>query len=130
MDDAARSKIRALGLVAAGVVAGGVLASAVGASAAGGTPSPRPEQRGYGAGHPDRGPRPAETPLAGDALAKVKAAVEATYPGATVVDAVVGDDGAAYEAHITKKDGSRASVELDKAFTVTGEEQHGPPGPR
>ena len=65
---------------------------------------------------------PHGTPLTGDALAKVTAAVTAKYPGATVDDAETGDDGAAYEAHITKKDGTHAAVELDKDFTVTGEE--------
>lgn len=69
---------------------------------------------------------PHGTPLTGDTLAKVKAAIEAKYPGATVDDAETGDDGAAYEAHITKQDGTHAAVELDKAFTVTGEEKHGP----
>ena len=37
-------------------------------------------------------------------------------------------EGAAYEAHITLADGSRATVKLDDSFTVTGTET-GPDGP-
>ncbi|MCU1603529.1 MAG: hypothetical protein JWO22_4238 [Frankiales bacterium] len=122
-----------IALVAGGVVAGGVLASSVAANAEGKAPS-------YGYGYGDRGPGgpggpgghggPGRgTPLTGDALAKVKAAIEKQYPGATVDAARAEGDG--YEAAVTKKDGSRVHVRLDKAFAITGEEAtRGPRGPQ
>lgn len=75
---------------------------------------PRGGMRGPG------GPRGAEKELTGDAAAKAKAAALAKVPGATVdrveTDA---DQGAAYEAHLTKSDGTRVTVLMDKDFAVT-----------
>lgn len=66
------------------------------------------------------GQHPGETLLTGDNAAKAKAAALAKVPGATVdrveTDA---DGGGVYEAHITKADGSRATVLMDKDFAVT-----------
>jgi hypothetical protein len=77
-----------------------------------GTLAPR-ERRG-GPGGFRGGPE-----LTGDALAKVKAAIEAKYPGATVFGAHTEPDGS-YDAHITTKAGERLAVQLDKSFTITG----------
>lgn len=118
------SKGRMVALVAAGVVAGGVLAGTVGASAVSGTPTPSPGARPGHPGDPGR-PHPDETPLTGDTADKVKAAVLAKYPGATFVRVETDSDGV-YEAHITTKDGRPVRVEVDKDFTVTGEEKRGP----
>ena len=114
----------AVGLVAAGVVAGGVLASSMSASAADGTPTPTPSTRpaNPNPGDPSKPQRSDETLLTGDTLAKVKAAVLKKYPGATFVRVETDSDGA-YEAHIRKADGTPATIEVDKAFTVTGEEK-------
>ncbi len=60
-----------------------------------------------------------ETPLAGDELARVTAAVQAAEPGATIDRAETDADGGAFEAHITKPDGTKATVELDASFTIT-----------
>jgi uncharacterized membrane protein YkoI len=110
-------------MLAAGLVAGGVLAGSLTANAAT-SPSPSPSTG------TTQTQRPAETALTGDTLAKVKAAVLAKYPGATF-DRVETDSDGVYEAHITKKDGTRTTVELDKSFAVTGEEAgHGGPGGR
>lgn len=106
----------AAGLLAAGLVAGGVLAGSFAANAADGTPSPSP--------HGDGWQRPAETPLTGDTLAKVKAAVTAKYPGAAFDRVSTDREIGAYEAHITKADGTRVEVLVSKAFVVTGEEHH------
>ena len=61
-----------------------------------------------------------ETLLTGDTAAKVKAAALAKVPGATVerveTDA---DHGSPYEAHVTKADGTRLEVLVDKDFKVT-----------
>jgi hypothetical protein len=58
-----------------------------------------------------------ETPLAGDALARVKAIAEAKVAGGTVIRVETDADGvAAYEAHMTRADGSPVTVYVDKDF--------------
>ncbi len=68
-----------------------------------------------------------ETDLTGDAATKVKAAVLAANAGATVENTTTEDDGsAAYEAHITKADGTHTTVKLDSNFAITATESgHG-----
>jgi uncharacterized membrane protein YkoI len=93
-----------------------------------------------GRGHHGRGGRDGhgrgsngETELTGATLDSVKAAVVAKYPGSTVDHAGTETDGKAtdaYEAKVTKSDGTRIEVFLDKAFTVTGSETHADRGPR
>ena len=70
-----------------------------------------------------------EEELTGDTAASVEAAVLAAYPDATIERMETDAEGDAYEAHVTLADGSRATVELDSAFTVTGTET-GPDGHR
>lgn len=72
--------------------------------------------RGHGA---PGGQRSDETPLTGDTAAKAKAAAVAKLPGSTVVRVETDADGGAYEAHVTKSDGSPATVIFDANFTVT-----------
>ncbi len=79
-----------------------------------------------------------EAPLTGTDADKAKAAAVAAVPGGTVqgvskeVDAT---NGAAFEAHVTKSDGSEVEVQLDKDFKVLsvtaghGPGDHGPGGP-
>jgi hypothetical protein len=55
---------------------------------------------------------------------KARAAALAKYPGATIQRVETDSDGV-YEAHLGTKDGKRVTVEMDKNFTVTGEEAHG-----
>jgi hypothetical protein len=43
-------------------------------------------------------------------------------PGATVDRVETDADGAAYEAHVTKSDGTKATVKFDQDFNVTGVE--------
>jgi hypothetical protein len=77
-------------------------------------------------GTPPAGPHQAngktEALLTGDDLAKVTAAVEANQPGATIDRAETDADGDVYEAHITKTDGTRATVKFDADFNVTSVE--------
>jgi len=61
-----------------------------------------------------------ETPLTGDDLAKATAAAQGAVPGATVDRAETDADGAAYEVHMTKSDGTEVTVKLDSNFAVTG----------
>jgi len=58
-----------------------------------------------------------ETPLTGDALAKVTAIAKAKVPGGTIVRVETDADGnAAYEAHTTKSDGTPVTVYVNKDF--------------
>jgi uncharacterized membrane protein YkoI len=83
-------------------------------------------------------PRPGhtpETPLTGDVLAKVKAAAIAKV-GGTVGFATTENDSsnaaAAYEAHVTKADGTHVTVILDSSYVVLSVEtgRAGGPGGR
>jgi len=65
--------------------------------------------------------RPDEQLLTGDTATKVRAAALAKYSGATILRVETDSDGV-YEAHLTTTDGKRVTVEVDKAFKVTGEE--------
>ena len=60
-----------------------------------------------------------ETVLTGSDLAKANAAAEAAVPGATPQRAESDAEGATYEVHMTKADGSVVTVKLDSTFTVT-----------
>jgi hypothetical protein len=68
-----------------------------------------------------RSQRPEEHLLTGDTASKVRAAALARYPGATLLRVETDSDGV-YEAHLTTTDGRPVTVEVDKAFKVTGEE--------
>ena len=74
-------------------------------------------------GQPWGGQRSDETPLTGEALAKVTAVAEAKVPGGTVVRVETDADGhAAYEAHMTKGDGTPVTVYVDKDFNFVSVE--------
>jgi len=69
------------------------------------------------------GQRPDETLLTGDALAKVSAAALAKVSGGTIVRVETDADGnAAYEAHMTKADGTPVTVYVDKQYDVVSVE--------
>jgi uncharacterized membrane protein YkoI len=73
---------------------------------------------GKGSGGPHQANGITETPLTGDELAKATAAAQTAAPGATVVRAETDGDGDAFEVHITKADGTKATVKLNSDFTV------------
>ena len=88
---------------------------------------------GPGGGGAPSGPHQAngitETPLTGDELAKATAAAATAEPGSTVVRAETDADGDSFEVHITKADGTRATVKLNSDFSVkTVEADQGGPG--
>ena len=128
----------AAALMLAAVIGGGAIgASALPAMAddAAGTTSSTTSAavNGSGTAGTARGPHQAngktEEILTGDTAAKVDAAVKAAQPGATIERMETDADGATYEAHITKADGTRATVLLDANFSVTGtQEGQGGPG--
>jgi hypothetical protein len=72
---------------------------------------------GPAAGSPWGRQRSDETLLTGDALAKVKAIADDKVPGGTIVRIETDADGvAAYEAHMTRADGSPVTVYVDRSF--------------
>jgi len=120
-------------LAAGGLLVGGVLVGTLTASAAD-TTGTTGQTDAYGApagpragGTVDesKSQRPDERLLGGGTAGKVQAAALAKYPGATVLRVETDSDGV-YEAHLKTSDGQRVTVEVDKAFKVTGEES----GPR
>jgi uncharacterized membrane protein YkoI len=60
--------------------------------------------------------------LTGDTAEKVKAAALAAVPGGTIERVENDAEGATYEAHMTKADGSHVTVKLDASFNVTSVE--------
>lgn len=60
-----------------------------------------------------------EQELTGDDATQAIAAAQAAEPDATVVRAETDAEGAAYEVHMTRSDGTEITVKLDSSFTVT-----------
>ena len=57
--------------------------------------------------------------LTGDTATQATAAALAAVPGGTIQRVETDAEGATYEAHMTKADGSRVTVKLDGSFNVT-----------
>ena len=66
-----------------------------------------------------------ETVLTGDAATKATAAAKAAVPDGTIGRVETDAEGATYEAHMVKADGSHVTVKMDANFTVTGVETGG-----
>lgn len=60
-----------------------------------------------------------EALVTGDDATKITAAAEAAVPGATAQRVETDAEGATYEVHMTKSDGSIVTVKLDSSFKVT-----------
>lgn len=71
---------------------------------------------------------PGETLLTGTTAAKVTAAAKAAVPGGTIDRVETDAQGAAYEAHVTKADGTHVIVTFDENFDVVSTDA-GPGGP-
>jgi hypothetical protein len=72
---------------------------------------------------PRGGQRSDETLLTGDTKSKVEQAAKAEVPNGTIVRVETdGDGNAAYEAHMTKADGTPVTVFVDKEFNVVSVE--------
>ena len=116
-------KVKNLLLIVLSITALALGGSAIAGAASGGggskssnnsTSSARPQAP---AGLPPQ--RPDETLLTGDTEAKVRAAALAKVSGGTIDRVETDADGhAAYEAHMTRSDGSRVTVYVNKAFEV------------
>jgi len=61
-----------------------------------------------------------ETLLTGDTATKVTAAAKAAVPGATVERVENDAEGATYEAHMVKTDGTHVTVKINADFSVKG----------
>lgn len=112
-------------------VSGGALISALQANAATDTtstsntsttqaPTSQPADQSQGGHTGANGTK--EELLTGDSAEKAKAAALAAVPGGTVQRAETDAEGAAYEVHMTKSDGSQVTVKLDSSFKVTSTE--------
>lgn len=148
---------------AAGLVAGAVLVGTTSANAADATPSPTatsgtqgtapgygtPPQDGTGRDGTGHGPgghgqgvpggaesvRPDEQAVSGSTLTTLKAKALEAVPGGTVVRVETDAGDGAYEAHMTKADGTVVTVKFDKNLSVievqdgmgTGDPQLAPP---
>jgi hypothetical protein len=63
-----------------------------------------------------------EQVLTGDTATKVTDAAKAAAPGATIERVETDAEGAAYEAHIVKADGSHVTLKFDSSYKLTGTE--------
>jgi hypothetical protein len=118
----------ALGLVAGGYGIAGAASGSGSTTTAPSAGSVLPAALAQAAG-PQGGPggwspqRSDETAVMGDALAAVTKAAQAKVPDGTIVRVETDADGhAAYEAHMTKADGSLVTVYVDKSYDVVSVE--------
>jgi hypothetical protein len=85
-------------------------------------PSATPPTGPLGARDPSKGGHVAngitEVVLTGDDATKATAAANAAVPGATVDRVETDAEGATYEAHVTKADGSKVTVKFNADFSV------------
>ncbi len=112
-------------LVTAAVVAGATVgatgvanaasggSTSTGSSGSGGAPA-----QGFAGNPATMTHGPGETLLTGSAAASAKQAALAAVPGATVIRVETDSSGAAYEAHLTKADGTQVTVKMNSAFKV------------
>ena len=61
-----------------------------------------------------------DEPLQGDTKDRAAAAALASTGGGMVTETEAGDDGAAYDVEVKKRDGSQVEVQLDADFHVIG----------
>jgi len=103
---------------ATGSGSGSSSASSVAAQAVAAAPSAAPDPQ-----NPWGNQRSDETLLTGDTASKVEAAAKAKVPNGTIVRVETDADGnAAYEAHMTKADGTPVTVYVNEQFEVVSVE--------
>ena len=125
-------------LVATGLLAGGAAVGVVGVAAATAAPqltSASPSPSASSSTDAEKRHRGGETEVTGTKATTLKAAALKAVPGATVLRVETDADGAAYEVHLRKADGTRVTVEFDAALKQTAVETdtgrgggHGPGG--
>ena len=112
------SRLAVTAAIVAGLAVGsyGIASAASGSGSSSGSAAPS-------ASHPWGPQRSDETPLTGDALAKVKALALAKVPGGTIVRVETDADGhAAYEAHMVDASGNPVTVYVDANLNVVSVE--------
>jgi len=112
----------ALGLLGGAVIAG---ASIVGAASPSPSPNATSPSAQGGTFDPTKGGHVGangvvEVLLTGTNADKARAAALAAVPGATIERVETDAEGAVYEAHMVKSDGSHVTVKMDANFKVTG----------
>jgi hypothetical protein len=123
MSDRIKNTLLGVAVLASLALGGSAVAGAVSGNQSGAAAS------GSGSGSaqapPAGAPRHAgETALTGSTADGVRKAALAKTGGGTIERVETDSDGnAAYEAHITKSDGSRVTVYVDKQFNVVGVDQ-------
>jgi hypothetical protein len=131
MTDRITKAAMGVALLAAFALGGAAVAGAVsgnsGSSAAqSGTTTAQQQEQPPRMGH--HGRRGDESALSGTTAEKVRAAALAKVSGGTIVRIETDADGnAAYEAHMTRSDGSPVTVYVNEQFEVVSVED-GPPG--
>jgi len=109
------------GIASAATDSGSSSSSSSGATAS--TTPTMPSQSAPDPQNPWGGQRSDETLLSGDTASKVEQAALAKVPNGTIVRVETDADGhAAYEAHMTKADGTPVTVYVDKSFGVVSVE--------
>jgi hypothetical protein len=105
------------GIASAATGSGSSSTSGVAAQAVAAAPSAPDPQNPWGHQRSD------ETLLTGDTASKVEAAAKAKVPNGTIARVETDADGnAAYEAHMTKADGTRVTVYVNEQFEVVSVE--------
>lgn len=120
-----------VGAVMLGLAAGsyGVASAASGSGSTTTTTPSTTAPAAPSAQQPWGGQRSDETLLTGDTLTKVTEAAKAKVSGGTISRVETDADGnAAYEAHMTKADGTPVTVYVDKDFNVVSVDTGGPGG--
>ena len=119
-------RIKNIALIAATITALALGGSAIADAASGGGSNSRSSNDSARAAQRHAGLPPQradETLLTGDTAARVRKAALAKVSGATIERIETDADGnAAYEAHIVKSDGTRATVYVNKSFEVVSVE--------
>jgi hypothetical protein len=116
-------KLAVGGLLAASTITGGAIGAALLGTGTASAQTSTDSTTGPAQRDPSKGGHAAngitEALLTGDTASSVTAAAQAAVPDGTI-DRVENDaEGAAYEAHMTKSDGSHVTVKLDASFNVT-----------
>jgi peptidase YpeB-like protein len=109
-----------VGLLGGGLIAGAAIANA----ATSPSPSPAAKQPGSANFDPTKGGHVGANgvveKLLGTTADKAKAAALAAVPGGSVERVENDAEGAVYEAHMVKSDGTHVTVKMDASFRVTG----------
>jgi len=124
----AKKVLAGIAALAALAFGGAAIAQAGGGSSSQQSSAPATSQSAAGqseSGAPDSSAADPSTPIIGGDLAKAKAAALAATGGGQVTGSEVRDEEGYYEVEVTRSDGSRFDVHLDRGFNVTDQSPDG-----